>query len=56
MSDIHLEGQKEKDWEDWLDENEYRYLGGEMYECAGNHVWHVGDLIKLFEEFQNGKQ
>ena len=56
MSDIHLEGQREQDWEEWLDEKEYGYLGGEMYECAGNHVWHVDDLIKLFEEFQNGKQ
>ena len=50
MSDIDLGEQKEKDWENWLDENDYVHLGGEFYECSGNHTWHVSDLAELYEK------
>jgi len=53
MSDIDFGEQKEREWENWLDENEYKYIGGEFWECAGGHAWHVSDIIKLFEESKN---
>ena len=50
MSDLVREAQRESDWENWLEENEYVHRVGEFYECPGNHIWHISDLTKLFNE------
>lgn len=50
MSQIDLGEQAERDWEAWLDENQYEHRVGELYECVGGHIWHVSDLEKLYNE------
>ena len=44
------------DWLDWLDEEGFHSLGGDMYICPGDHVWHVDSVKKLYAEMKRGRE
>ena len=36
--------------EEWKEEQQFIPLGGDYYECPGNHVWYEDDVYKLYLE------
>ena len=33
-------------------ESEYTHIADDYYECNGNHIWHLGDIEKEWENME----
>ena len=38
-----------KELENYIQENEFKPLGSELYECVGGHVWNLDDIEELMK-------
>jgi len=51
MSHLYHRSKEDADFEAWLDEGDWiKYPHGDLYECAGGHVWHQDDVQREYEE------